>query len=178
MGTVRLATRGSPLALRQTEMVAELLRRAHPGLEVEPVVVRTRGDRDASSPLDQIGGQGVFVTEVEAAVADGRADAAVHSAKDMPSIMPDHLVLGGGAAAGRRPRRPGRVHAGRPARRRPRRHRARRGGGPSWPTSGPTSSSPTCGATWPGAWPPARTGGPRRSSSPSPPWSAWAGPAG
>ena len=47
MGTVRLATRGSPLALRQTEIVAELLRRAHPGLEVEPVVVRTRGDRDA-----------------------------------------------------------------------------------------------------------------------------------
>ena len=54
---------------------------------MEPVVVRTQGDRDASTPLDQIGGQGVFVTEVEAAVADGRADAAVHSAKDMPSTM-------------------------------------------------------------------------------------------
>ena len=93
MGTVRLATRGSPLALRQTEVVAELLRLAHPGLEVEPVVVRTQGDRDASTPLDQIGGQGVFVTEVEAAVTDGRADAAVHSAKDMPSTMPGHLVL-------------------------------------------------------------------------------------
>ena len=71
MGTLRLATRGSPLALRQTELVAELLRQAHPGLEVEPVVVRTRGDRDAESPLDLIGGQGVFVTEVEAAVRDG-----------------------------------------------------------------------------------------------------------
>jgi hydroxymethylbilane synthase len=94
MGTVRLATRGSPLALRQTEEVADLLRRAHPGLVVEPVVVRTRGDRDVSSSLDQIGGQGVFVTEVEAAVSDGRADAAVHSAKDMPSTMPDHLSLG------------------------------------------------------------------------------------
>ena len=94
MGTVRLATRGSPLALRQTEMVAALLRGAHPALVVEPVVVRTRGDQDASAPLDQIGGQGVFVTEVEAAVADGRADAAVHSAKDMPSTMGDHLVLG------------------------------------------------------------------------------------
>jgi hydroxymethylbilane synthase len=94
MGTVRLATRGSPLALRQTEEVAELLRRAHPGLVVEPLVVRTRGDRDVSSSLDQIGGQGVFVTEVEAAVTDGRADAAVHSAKDMPSTMPDHLTLG------------------------------------------------------------------------------------
>ncbi len=57
-------------------------------------MVRTRGDRDASAPLDQIGGQGVFVAEVEAAVADGRADAAVHSAKDMPSVMAAPLVLG------------------------------------------------------------------------------------
>jgi len=94
MGTLRLATRGSPLALRQTELVSELLCQAHPALDVEPLVVRTQGDRDATAPLDQIGGQGVFVTEVEAAVAEGRADAAVHSAKDMPSIMPAALVLG------------------------------------------------------------------------------------
>ncbi len=93
VGIVRLATRGSPLALRQTEIVAELLQAAHSGLQVEPVVVRTRGDRDAEAPLDRIGGQGVFVTEVEAAVADGRAHAAVHSAKDLPSIMPVHLAL-------------------------------------------------------------------------------------
>ena len=91
---VRLATRGSPLALRQTAIVTELLQAAHPGLEVEPVVVRTRGDDDVAAPLDQIGGQGVFVTEVEAAVTDGRADAAVHSAKDMTSVLPPHLVLG------------------------------------------------------------------------------------
>ena len=90
---VRLATRGSPLALRQTELVADLLAAAHPGLEVEPVVVRTRGDQLAEAPLELIGGQGVFVTEVEAAVADGRAHAAVHSAKDLPSTMPDHLTL-------------------------------------------------------------------------------------
>jgi hydroxymethylbilane synthase len=94
MGTLRLATRGSPLALRQTELVAELLGRAHPGLEVEHVVVRTRGDQDVESPLDQIGGQGVFVTEVEAAVRAGRAEAAVHSAKDMPSLMAADLMLG------------------------------------------------------------------------------------
>jgi hydroxymethylbilane synthase len=94
MGTLRLATRGSPLALHQTELVSDLLRAAHPGLDVEAIVVRTRGDRDATSPLDQIGGQGVFVTEVEAAVGDGRADAAVHSAKDMPSVMPTRFVLG------------------------------------------------------------------------------------
>jgi hydroxymethylbilane synthase len=82
------------LALRQTEAVAALLRAAHPGLEVDVSVVRTRGDRDESAPLDQIGGQGVFVTEVEAAVADGRADAAVHSAKDMPSVMGPSFVFG------------------------------------------------------------------------------------
>jgi len=93
MAPLRLATRGSPLALRQTELIAELLRARHRDLEVEVVVVRTRGD-DLSAPLDQIGGQGVFVTEVEAAVAGGRADAAVHSAKDMPSTMTDALVIG------------------------------------------------------------------------------------
>ena len=93
MAPLRLATRGSPLALRQTELIAELLRARHPDLEVEVVVVRTRGD-DLSAPLDLIGGQGVFVTEVEAAVAGGRADAAVHSAKDMPSTMTDALVIG------------------------------------------------------------------------------------
>ena len=92
MAPLRLATRGSPLALRQTELVAALLRARHGGLEVEVVVVRTRGD-DLSAPLDQIGGQGVFVTEVEAAVAGGRADAAIHSAKDLTSTMTPDLVL-------------------------------------------------------------------------------------
>jgi hydroxymethylbilane synthase len=94
MGTLRLATRDSPLALRQTELVSQLLRQAHRGLDIEPLVVRTQGDRDDASPLDQIGGQGVFVTEVEAAVAEGRADAAVHSAKDMPSVLAAGFVLG------------------------------------------------------------------------------------
>jgi hydroxymethylbilane synthase len=91
-GTLRLASRGSPLALCQTELVAHALRAAHAGLEVEVVVVRTRGD-ELTAPLDQIGGQGVFVSEVEAAVADGRAHAAVHSAKDMTSVMVDGLLL-------------------------------------------------------------------------------------
>jgi hydroxymethylbilane synthase len=93
VGTFRLATRGSPLALRQTESVAAALRASDPELEVEIVVVRTRGDEDASSPLDRIGGQGVFVGEVEAAVGDGRADAAVHSAKDVSSAMDERLVI-------------------------------------------------------------------------------------
>jgi hydroxymethylbilane synthase len=93
VGTLRLATRGSPLALRQTELVADALRAAtNSATDVEVVVIRTRGD-ELAAPLDQIGGQGVFVTEVEAAVAEGRADAAVHSAKDMTSVMPPGLVL-------------------------------------------------------------------------------------
>lgn len=92
-GSLRLATRGSPLARHQTELVAGALRGAHPALSIEVVVVRTRGDEEATASLDQIGGQGVFVTEVEAAVAEGRADAAVHSAKDMTSVMAEGLVL-------------------------------------------------------------------------------------
>jgi hydroxymethylbilane synthase len=92
MGSLRLATRGSPLALHQTDLVAQALRAVHEGLEVEVVIVRTQGD-DLSAPLDQIGGQGIFVTEVEAAVAEGRADVAVHSAKDMTSIMSPGLAL-------------------------------------------------------------------------------------
>lgn len=62
--------------------------------DVEIVVVSTTGDRDKSTPLHQIGGKGVFVKEVQAAVLDGRADVAVHSAKDMPAISPDELMLG------------------------------------------------------------------------------------
>jgi hydroxymethylbilane synthase len=73
-------------------LVADALRQGTAGLEVEVVVVRTRGD-DLTVSLDEVGGQGVFVTEVEAAVADGRADAAVHSAKDMTSLMRADLVL-------------------------------------------------------------------------------------
>jgi len=84
-GAVRLATRGSPLARWQADHVASLLRRAAPGLEVETVVVSTLGDRRLDQEIWQLGGAGVFVKEVQAAVLDGRADAAVHSAKDLPS---------------------------------------------------------------------------------------------
>ena len=61
--------------------------------EVELVVVSTSGDRDADRPIWQIGGKGAFVAEVQAAVLDGRADIAVHSAKDLPALTPDGLVI-------------------------------------------------------------------------------------
>ncbi len=80
---IRLATRGSPLALWQANRVAALL--DHAGTPSSLVVVETEGDRRADIPLEQLGGQGVFVKEVQAAVARGDADAAVHSAKDLPA---------------------------------------------------------------------------------------------
>lgn len=82
---VRLATRGSALALWQTNRVADLIRTINPDLTVEPVVISTRPDRDQEMPLSAMGGdKGLFVKEVELAVLDGRADAAVHSLKDVP----------------------------------------------------------------------------------------------
>ena len=90
---LRFATRGSPLARRQCDLVMAMLEAAVPGLSVSPLVVRTTGDRLVDIPLDRIGGQGVFTKEVQAAVLDGRADVAVHSAKDLPSTTPPGLCL-------------------------------------------------------------------------------------
>jgi hydroxymethylbilane synthase len=93
-GVIRAATRGSALARWQTDHVASLLRSADPDLEVEVVVVETMGDRRQDVPIWEIGGKGVFAKEVQAAVLDGRADIAVHSAKDLPSGSPPGLVIG------------------------------------------------------------------------------------
>jgi hydroxymethylbilane synthase len=90
---LRAATRGSTLARWQADHVGALLAAAHPGLEVEAVVVRTTGDRQVDRPLSELGGKGVFVKEVQAAVLDGRADLAVHSAKDLPSLTPEGLII-------------------------------------------------------------------------------------
>lgn len=90
---LRLATRGSPLALRQAEVAAALLGQVAPDAAVETVVVRTEGDRRGEEALDRIGGQGVFAKEIQMAVLEGRADVAVHSAKDLPSETPKGLVL-------------------------------------------------------------------------------------
>lgn len=90
---LRAATRGSPLALWQVEHVTALL--APHGVTVTPVVVETSGDQQLDRPIWEIGGKGVFVKEVQAAVLEGRADIAVHSAKDLPSVDVDGLVLAG-----------------------------------------------------------------------------------
>jgi hydroxymethylbilane synthase len=89
---LRLATRGSPQARTQAQLVADAITSAT-GRTAELVVVETSGDRQHQVPLHTIGGQGVFVKEVQEAVIDGRADAAVHSAKDLPSVTPGRLHL-------------------------------------------------------------------------------------
>lgn len=81
---LRLATRGSPLALAQTRIVAAAIEAAC-GVGTETVVVETLGDRRQSEAIHRLGGQGVFAKEVDQAVLDHRADAAVHSAKDLPA---------------------------------------------------------------------------------------------
>ncbi len=94
---MRLATRSSPLALVQAEAVATLLAaRASSdatGATVELVAVTTAGDRRRDVPIHSVGGQGVFVKEVELAVLEGRADAAVHSAKDLPASEEETLRI-------------------------------------------------------------------------------------
>ena len=93
MPVVRAATRGSSLALWQAAHVGRLLGQAFPGLEVEFVIVDTEGDRRLDVPISDFGGKGVFAKEVQTAVLDGRADFAVHSAKDLPSTTVPGLAL-------------------------------------------------------------------------------------
>jgi hydroxymethylbilane synthase len=88
---LRLGTRGSRLALIQTESVATALRTL--GVEVEIIVIRTSGDRLAHSALADFGGKALFVKEIEEALLDGRADVGVHSLKDMPGALPAGLCL-------------------------------------------------------------------------------------
>ena len=90
---LRIATRGSGLALKQTQRVAELISQKSPGIELETVVVSTAGDRDKKTSIQELGGQGVFVTDVQSVVLSGEADIAVHSAKDLPAKTNPGLVL-------------------------------------------------------------------------------------
>ena len=90
---LRIATRKSRLALWQAEFIAAELRRIRPDMEVELVGMTTSGDRWLSAPLSEIGGKGLFIKELEAAIVDGRADVAVHSMKDVPADLPDGFAL-------------------------------------------------------------------------------------
>jgi len=92
MTTIRIATRASDLALYQARYVAARIE-SELGASTEIVPLKTTGDRIQSISLAKIGGKGLFVTEIEQALTDGRADVAVHSAKDLPAALADGLVL-------------------------------------------------------------------------------------
>jgi hydroxymethylbilane synthase len=95
--SLRLGTRGSLLARAQSEMIAEALRRRHPGLRVELAIRQTSGDRILDRPLYEFGGKGLFTKELEQALLAGEIDLAVHSLKDVPVTMPlvaqENLVI-------------------------------------------------------------------------------------
>ncbi|WP_136658109.1 hydroxymethylbilane synthase [Nitratireductor sp. XY-223] len=91
----RIGTRGSPLALAQAEETRDRLIKAHglPPEAFEIAVISTKGDRITDRPLAEIGGKGLFTEEIEAQLSDGRIDIAVHSSKDMPTVLPKGLYL-------------------------------------------------------------------------------------
>ena len=90
---LRIGSRGSELALVQSEWVRDRLRELHPGLSVEIEVIRTKGDKILDTPLAKIGDKGLFTKELETAILERRVDLAVHSAKDMPTETPPGLAI-------------------------------------------------------------------------------------
>jgi hydroxymethylbilane synthase len=90
---IRIATRKSPLALVQTEWVARRLREAEPDTEIGVLEMVTMGDRMKDVSLASVGGKGLFVSELEQALLEGRADLAVHSLKDLPAELADGLLI-------------------------------------------------------------------------------------
>src|SRR5678815_5248231 len=94
LGSLRIATRQSALALWQARHVESRLRSAHPGLAIDLIPLSTRGDLILDRPLAEIGGKGLFLKELEVAMLDGRADIAVHSLKDVPMELDEGFALG------------------------------------------------------------------------------------
>jgi hydroxymethylbilane synthase len=94
---LRIGSRGSPMALRQTELVRDRLCAAHPGLAaadaVKIVTIRTTGDRMQDRRLAEIGGKGLFAKEIDEALIAGRIDLAVHSLKDLETWLPDGVEI-------------------------------------------------------------------------------------
>lgn len=93
MSTLIIGTRGSKLALWQSNWVKQELERIHPGLKVQIEIIKTTGDKLSEASLIQIGGKGVFTKEIEEALISGAVDLAVHSLKDLPTILPEGLHL-------------------------------------------------------------------------------------
>ncbi len=90
---IRIGTRGSKLALRQSEWIKEQLERQHSGIRVALVKIKTTGDKILDVPLSKVGGKGLFVKEIEEALLEKTVDVAVHSMKDVPAQLPEPLML-------------------------------------------------------------------------------------
>ncbi|RLG11617.1 hydroxymethylbilane synthase [Candidatus Pacearchaeota archaeon] len=90
---LRVGTRGSKLALAQTDCVITALQKIYPKVKFEKVIIKTTGDKILDSPLSKIGGKGLFVKEIEQALLRGDIDFAVHSMKDVPSELPEGLEI-------------------------------------------------------------------------------------
>jgi hydroxymethylbilane synthase len=93
-GNIKIGTRGSALALAQSNWVAAQISGRYPDCRVELVIIKTTGDKIHDVPLAQIGGKGLFIKEIEEALFRSEVDLAVHSLKDMPAQVPDGLMLG------------------------------------------------------------------------------------
>jgi len=90
---LKIGTRGSPLAVIQAEEVRDRLLAQHEGLSVEIVIIRTTGDKVQDRTLSEIGGKGLFTKEIEEALFEGGIDIAVHSMKDVETVLPDGLGI-------------------------------------------------------------------------------------
>ena len=90
---VRIGSRESKLAVIQSELVMEYIRKAHPEMDVSLVTMKTTGDKILDKTLDKIGGKGLFVKELDKALMDGKSDLSVHSLKDMPMEIPEELPV-------------------------------------------------------------------------------------
>lgn len=92
---IKVGTRGSKLAVEQTNLVIAALQKRFPELVAKKVLIRTEGDKNLAKPLPEFGGKGVFITELESALLRGEIDLAVHSAKDMPTELDTNLAIAG-----------------------------------------------------------------------------------
>ena len=94
--SIKIGTRKSKLALAQTNMVVNEIKKYFPSINIEVVHFTTKGDKVLNKPLINIGGKGVFVTEIEDALINKEIDLAVHSAKDLPLQLQDNLTISAG----------------------------------------------------------------------------------
>ena len=93
---IRVGSRDSKLAVKQTLLALESVKKIHPEIEFELVTMKTTGDKILDRNLDRMGGKGLFVKELDTALSEGRVDITVHSLKDLPIVTPDEPAISSG----------------------------------------------------------------------------------